>query len=106
VYQLTVTLNETIWGWEARASLHAVLPGPTLDLIAQRSDTLDWGTAEAPRDALGSTLWVLREWAERLMAPQPIGRWWDSAEQDGLDGGGWGGGEGHSPSEKARRAVE
>lgn len=67
MYRLTVNLVETVWGWDLTASLWHDLPGPEHLLLAQRSDTLDYADEAAPRDALGSTLWVLREWADRWM---------------------------------------
>lgn len=72
MYRLTLNLVETVWGWDLTASLWLDLPGGEHQHLAQRSDTLDFSPVDCPGDALGSTLWTLREWAERMMSDPSV----------------------------------
>lgn len=106
MYRLNVLLVETVWGYDLTASLWHDLPGAEHALLAQRSDRLDYADATAPTDALGSTLWVLREWAVRMMPLPPNGRWAGPRDTSWLDGGGWGGEVVGSAPEGVRSEVE
>lgn len=80
MYRLTVNLVETVWGYDLTASLWLDLPPDQHEHLAQRSDTLDYAPAGAPKDALGSTLWVIREWAEQMMQASSERPMFDSVE--------------------------